>query len=83
MTERRHDTGWTHTDELLNDIFYVLGQIEIKDKALKEAETFVEELILAVDNCPPRLLDVEEIAQDGMVVINSIAASLKGEDTNE
>ncbi|MBP1312297.1 hypothetical protein JOD82_005442 [Paenibacillus sp. 1182] len=35
MTERRHDTGWTHTDDLLNDIFYVLGQLEIKDKALE------------------------------------------------
>lgn len=64
-------------------IDYLLQQIEIKDKALKEAETFVEELILAVDNCPPRLLDVEEIAQDGTEVINSIAAALIGEDTNE
>ncbi len=56
-------------------------QIEIKDKALKEAETFVEELILAADTVPASHLDLEEIAKDGTDVINSIEAALKGEDT--
>ncbi|WP_029516275.1 hypothetical protein [Paenibacillus polymyxa] len=60
---------------------YLLQQIEIKDKALKEAETFVEELILAADTVPASHLDLEEIAKDGTDVINSIEAALKGEDT--
>jgi hypothetical protein len=64
-------------------ISYLLQQIEIKDKALKEAETFVEELILAADTVPASHLDLEEIAKDGTDVINSIAAALKGEDTSE
>ncbi|MHB0944611.1 hypothetical protein ACYCSU_23980 [Paenibacillus sp. ALE1] len=68
---------------LRDHISYLLQQIEIKDKALKEAETFVEELILAADTVPASHLDLEEIAKDGTDVINSIAAALKGEDTSE
>ncbi|MDP9676258.1 hypothetical protein J2W97_002253 [Paenibacillus jamilae] len=70
-------------EAIIEPIEYLLQQIEIKDKALKEAETFVEELILAADTVPASHLDLEEIAQDGTMVINSIAAALKGEDTSE
>ncbi|ADO59841.1 hypothetical protein [Paenibacillus polymyxa] len=65
---------------LRDHIGVLLQQIDIKDKALKEAETFVKELILAADTVPASHLDLEEITKDGTTVINSIAAALIGEE---